>query len=108
MDAFYASDNERVISNVAHQIEFTYGEALCIHLLPLLEYVKPQPGEVFWDIGCGSSRPLLVASLFYPTLKVCKGVDFLKQLVDLSNQVIMQTKELSVKNDIDLAPIDVS
>jgi hypothetical protein len=77
VDAFYASDNNRVASNVAHEIEFTYGEALCIHFLPLLEYVKPKPGEVIWDIGCGSSRPLIVASLFYPELKACKGVEFL-------------------------------
>ena len=77
VDAFYASDVDRVKTNVAHEIEFTYGEALCIHLLPLLEYVKPKAGEVIWDIGCGSARPLIVASIFYPELKACKGVDFL-------------------------------
>ena len=51
--------------------------------IPLLEYVKPQPGEILYDLGCGSGKPLITASLAFPDLKVCKGMELLKGLTTL-------------------------
>lgn len=49
-----------------------------------MELTNPQPGEVFWDLGCGAGRPLFIASLAFPQLKVCHGVEYLEGLYDLA------------------------
>ena len=53
------------------------------NFVPVLDYVKPKPGEVFYDLGCATGLPLLIASLFYPELEVCKGIEMLEDLVTL-------------------------
>lgn len=45
---------------------FTYGEALYEHFMALLHFLKPQPGEIFWDLGCGSAKPVAIAALNFP------------------------------------------
>ena len=57
-----------------------YGEVVFYYFIPLLEYAKPKPGEVFYDLGCGAGKPLLTASLAFPKLKVCKGIEYLEGL----------------------------
>ena len=68
VDAQRASDDERKEKNLNSQMEFTYGEVLFEHFVAVLEYADPQPGEVFWDLGCGAGRPLVTASLAFPEL----------------------------------------
>jgi hypothetical protein len=46
--------------------EFTYGEVVYEHYLPILQFVDPKPGAVFWDIGCGGAKPLAIAALNFP------------------------------------------
>ena len=65
-DASQISQKERMRVNVCERIEFTYGEVLFSYFIPVLELVRPQPGEIFWDIGCGAGRPLAIASLNFP------------------------------------------
>ena len=65
-DAHMTSELERSERNLHQQTELTYGEVLFQHFIPTLEYVKPQAGEVFWDLGCGAGRPLITASLAFP------------------------------------------
>jgi len=48
--------------------------------MPLLELTKPQPGEIFYDLGCGGGRPLFIASLAFPFLKKCVGIEYLEGL----------------------------
>jgi precorrin-6B methylase 2 len=36
------------------------------HFLPLLKLVNPKQGEIFWDIGCGGARPVVIAALNFP------------------------------------------
>lgn len=62
---------------------FTYGEVVCETFLPVLALAEPKAGETFWDLGCGSGVPLAVASLAYPYLKACKGVELLDQVYEL-------------------------
>ena len=33
---------------------FTYGEVTFASFLPMIYQVRPQPGEIFYDLGCGS------------------------------------------------------
>ena len=60
--------------------EFTYGEVVYEHYLPVLHLVDPKPNTVFWDIGCGGAKPLAIAALNFPELKCCKGIEFLPSL----------------------------
>ena len=46
----------------------------------MLALMKPKPGEVFWDIGCGGAKPVAIAAMVYPSLKACKGIEYLPQL----------------------------
>jgi 16S rRNA G527 N7-methylase RsmG len=63
--------------------DFTYGEVLFATFLPVLDFAKPKPGEVFYDLGCGSGLPLIIASMMYPDLKCCKGIELLEDLAAL-------------------------
>ena len=80
-DAFETSCEERSDKEEYRESSFTYGEALLNYYVPLLNYAKPQPGEIFLDIGCGACRPQILAALTYPELKVCKGIEYLGSLV---------------------------
>ena len=53
----------------------------------MLEFVKPKPGEIFYDLGCGSGQPLLIASLAFPKLKACRGIELLDDLAALGQEV---------------------
>ena len=86
-DAHLTSDMERSEKDLHWQTELIYGEVLFKHFVPTLEYVKPQPGEVFWDLGCGGGRPLITASLAYPELGAVKGLELLEQLTNLAKQI---------------------
>ena len=55
--------------------EFTYGECEYLHLLPLFNLIKPKDGEVFYDLGCGTAKPIAIMALEYPKLKMCTGIE---------------------------------
>ena len=84
--------NERKQKKLVNASEYTYGEVVFLHFIPLLEYVKPKPGEIFYDLGCGSGKPMVIASLIFPFLKVCKGIEFLKELANLAENISKDAK----------------
>ena len=51
-----------------------------------MELAKPQEGEIFWDIGTGTGKPLILCALVYPFLKV-RGVEFLGGLYETARKV---------------------
>ena len=53
----------------------------------MLDFAKPKPGEVFYDMGCGSGQPLMIASLAYPKLARCVGIELLVDLARLGQEV---------------------
>ena len=99
-DAHEASNQERSEKDMHNQTEFVYGEIVFLYFVPLLEYVKPKPGEIFWDLGCGAGKPLITASLAYPELKVCKGIELLDNLVILGRQIADNQKKLCQERNI--------
>ena len=101
--AFEQKDKEQ-----AFQIQYTYGEVVPMHFIPLLEYIKPQPGDVFYDLGCGAGKPLLAASLAYPNLKVCKGIELLKGLSDIAEEVASNVASQCEEQGLKYAPIEVT
>ena len=68
--------------------EFTYGECEYLHLIPLLRFIKPKAGEVIYDLGCGTAKPLAIAALEFPDLKMCTGIELLPQLFDLGKKTL--------------------
>lgn len=64
-----------------NQTEFTYGEILFSHFIPLLDLCQPQQGEIFYDLGCGGGKPLIVASIAFPLLKRVVGIELLHFLL---------------------------
>lgn len=58
-------------------MEFTYGECEYLYLLPLLNFIKPKSGESFYDLGCGTAKPIALAALEFPALKSCVGIELL-------------------------------
>lgn len=88
-NSLYEEIDAHNISNVARteldmhwKTELIYGEVRYLYFIPCFEFVKPKEGEVFYDLGCGASRPQMLASLNFPFLKACKGIEFLKMLAD--------------------------
>jgi len=63
----------------------TYGELTDQSIAEILEVVKPQPGEIFYDLGSGAGKPVLWASVLYPWRKCC-GIELLTGLYELSLQ----------------------
>ena len=79
VDARSISKSERSKLDLlgSNRTEFTYGECIYEYLVPFLKLAEPKPGEIFYDIGCGSAKPVALAALEFPDLKICKGVELL-------------------------------
>ena len=76
------SQSERKRLNCSGKSEFTYGEIDFVHMAPVLGLCMPQPGEVFWDLGCGAGKCMVAMGLLYPQLKKVCGVEFLDKLYE--------------------------
>jgi precorrin-6B methylase 2 len=61
---------------------------------------------VFWDIGCGAGRPLAIASMNFPMLSKCCGVELLDGLYNLAKS---NASNLLTHNSTypDLVPIEI-
>jgi SAM-dependent methyltransferase len=56
-----------------------YGEIDPRAFAELLERVGVAPGEVFWDVGSGTGKPVLLAAMLFP-FSGCFGVEVLEPL----------------------------
>ena len=54
IDANDTSVKERKARDLMEVRSFTYGEVTFASFLPMIYQVRPQPGEIFYDLGCGS------------------------------------------------------
>lgn len=81
-DPFTLSKRYRDKHNI-NSDQFLYGEIHLITLIKLMDMIKPRSGELFYDLGSGSGKAVLMASICYP-LK-CKGLEFLPTLYELSD-----------------------
>jgi len=78
------STEERDRKNL-NSSEFVYGEIEFLHFLPLLNMHK---GKVFWDLGCGTGKALITASLSSCGFEKICGVEFLHGLWQCANKAI--------------------
>ena len=107
VDAHEASNQERSEKDLQHNTELIYGEVIFMYFIPLLEYAKPKAGEVFWDLGCGAGKPLITASLAFPELKVCRGIELLENLVNIAKKIATNQKSLCEAKQIPISPVEV-
>ena len=47
---------------------------------------NPQPGEVFYDLGCGTGLPSAVAAIMFPQLAKSEGAEYIEIVADLGIQ----------------------
>jgi SAM-dependent methyltransferase len=73
---------------------FTYGEIEFLSFFSLLDIVKPQSHEIFYDLGSGSGKALFAVA-FYGEIAQCYGIEFLPKLYQLANSKITKAKTLS-------------
>ncbi len=67
------------------QDSFIYGDSYMPSLYEIISEVKPQPGEVFYDLGSGGGRVVLFAALSFPFAKAV-GVELLNDLDAVARQ----------------------
>ncbi len=60
--------------------ELTYGEIEFFHFLPLLKKAAKNRGGVFWDLGCGTGKPLIAAAASEAGFRRVCGVEILEGL----------------------------
>lgn len=71
--------------------EFTYGEIDLCALLDLMEIIRPQKNEIFYDLGSGCAKGALATKLRYPFLRV-KAIEFVEAL----HKVALKSGDLGV------------
>lgn len=71
----------------ADNSSYTYGEILPLSFAGLLEFINPQPHDVFYDLGSGTGKAVLAAALFYDWKKCC-GIEFLSTLHQCSENLL--------------------
>lgn len=80
---------------------FIYGEIDFLSFIFILEKVKPQGDEIFYDLGSGAGKAVFAAALAFPFLKVY-GIELLPGLhkiammqINKANTLIHLQKELT-------------
>ena len=84
-DAHATSFNERNTTESHDGTEFTYGEVSFPFFIPLIEFVEPKEGEILYDLGCGSGRPMMIASMAFPQLQTCIGIELMPKVYELGS-----------------------
>lgn len=69
-----------------------YGDSHLPSLHEILDEVKPKVGEVFYDLGSGGGRTVLLAALGFPFAKSI-GIELLDDLVVLSQKKLELLKQ---------------
>ena len=87
-DAHATSFNERNATESHDGTEFTYGEVSFPFFIPLIEFVDPKEGEILFDLGCGSGRPMMIAAMAFPQLQTCIGIELMPKVYELGSQVV--------------------
>lgn len=65
--------------------QYLYGEVNLLTLVKLIDLTNPKADEIFYDLGSGGGRAVLMASLCYD-FKICCGIELLKPLYHLAQQ----------------------
>ena len=93
IDVINVSWVERERKDILGDRNFTYGEVKFHSFFPLLQLVDPQPGEVFYDLGCGTGLPSAIAAIMFPGLAESSGAEYLEVITQMGSQAIEVVKQ---------------
>lgn len=77
--------------NKAH----TYGEVTFDSFQEILKQVRPVEGSVFYDLGSGTGKAVILSSLLAPFGKLV-GVEIIEELVTASQKVLAEYEEFII------------
>ena len=101
-------DRHKLTQLNENKVEYTYGEIFFAPFLPMLDLVCPKNSDkIFWDIGCGSAKPVALAAMSGRFAHV-KGVEFLSDLTTMAKQAMDELNRLAVEVSIDVCPISIT
>lgn len=80
---------------------FVYGEIEVLSFAYMLEITKPKPGDIFYDLGCGSGKAVFTAALLYDFSK-CYGVELLQPMYQLCCQQQSKFTQLLTELHLDV------
>lgn len=73
--------------------EFVYGEITFPAFIFALDQARVKPGDIFYDLGCGSGKAVATAAMAFPFSKVI-GVEYLPGLHELASKHIANLKKV--------------
>lgn len=74
--------------------EYIYGEVEFDSYVKLLTITKPKPSDVFYDLGSGAGKAVIITALVYPELAKVVGLELLPALHQLSEEKLTQLQQL--------------
>jgi len=66
---------------------YTYGEVVAESFYQMIHRMSPKKGEVFYDLGSGTGKAIILASLFFEFSK-CIGIEILEDLHKISKELL--------------------
>ena len=82
---------------------FIYGEVCADSMYHLMNEAQPKDGGIFYDLGAGSGKGIVVAGLFFPQIKSV-GIEYLERMQQFS---INMYEDLLQKLEIEEKPSNV-
>lgn len=92
-NAMRLSLQERDEKKIRNDMTYVYGEVTFYSFASILALTRPQPGEVFYDLGSGGGKAVFIAGLVYDFKKVC-GIEKLNRLYLLCQELLEKLKTL--------------
>lgn len=86
IDGISISLKERNELNITSK-EFVYGEINFDSFIELVEKIKPNKNDIFYDLGSGTGKPCIAISLVFP-IKKAIGIEILNNLWEISNKIL--------------------
>lgn len=93
VNAYVISINHRRDTEVKDE-QFTYGEIIFSSFADILNVAKPNTGEKFYDLGCGSGKAVFTAGLLYDNIEAI-GIEYLQPLYDLCLEQLNKYKQIT-------------
>lgn len=88
--------------------EYVYGEIVFASFTDVLSVAKPQPGEKYYDLGCGSGKSVFLTSLLYEGVSA-NGVEILPPMYELDLKLLKKMKaQLKKSPHFKSHPLDVN
>ncbi|PIY68950.1 hypothetical protein COY90_03195 [Candidatus Roizmanbacteria bacterium CG_4_10_14_0_8_um_filter_39_9] len=94
----YAISKKAISKLSRYYSGYMYGEITYRGFLRMLAMARPKKNEVFYDLGSGTGKVVILAAMLANFSKVV-GVEIFQELLDASQKVLDHYKELSGLNN---------